>query len=137
MEFIVPQFIEKETKIIGPLSFRQLIFIGISVAICVFLWFFVLNFFVFIFLSVIILGIGASLALLKINKTSLPVYIKNYFVFIFGSKIYLWQKPAKNKKLSASPKIAKTKIPLDKKISVSLSQKSKMQNLFTEINTAK
>ncbi len=95
MEFTVPQFIEEDTKIIGPLNFKQIMFIGAAVLICVFIYFSIDNFFIFIFLSIIVLTIGVSLALLKVNKTKLPIYIKDFFLFNTKTKLYLWRKESK------------------------------------------
>ena len=91
MQFTIPQFIEKEPKIIGPFTFKQFIFIGIAVAICIFLYFTV-PMFVFVVSAIILLGGGFSLALLKVERTPLPTIIKNSFLFLFKPKLYLWKK---------------------------------------------
>lgn len=136
MEFTVPQFIEEESKIIGPLSFRQSAFIGVSVAVCIVVYFSVSNFFIFLLLSAISLGIGASLALLKINRTNLPVHIKNYFIFMTGKKVYLWQKEERREENKISKKSIKKKE--DKKnISIPLTRKSNIQNLSVKIGSKK
>ena len=72
MEFTVPQFIEKEPKIVGPFTFKQFIFIGIAGGLSIFL-FFAVSFFIFIILAIILLGGAFSLAFLKIERISLPV----------------------------------------------------------------
>ena len=91
MEFTVPQFIEKEPKIVGPFTFKQFIFIGIAGGLSTFL-FFAVSFFIFIILAIILLGGAFSLAFLKIERISLPVFIKNFLIFITKPKIYLWKK---------------------------------------------
>jgi len=91
MEFTVPQFIEREAKIVGPFTFKQFIFIGTAGGICVLL-FFVVPFSVFIILAIVLLGGAFALALLKVQRTSLPVFIKNFFIFLFKPRIYLWKK---------------------------------------------
>lgn len=94
MQFTVPQFIEHEAKIIGPLTFKQFIFIGAAGAICFVLYFSIakINFFLFLVLSLFILGLGAALALLKIGGRDLPTILGNFLRFSFGSKIYIWKK---------------------------------------------
>ena len=91
MEFTVPQFIEKEAKIVGPFTFKQFIFIGTAGGACLLL-FFVLPLFVFVIVAIVLLGSAFALAFLKIEKTSLPVYIKNFFIFLLKPRVYLWKK---------------------------------------------
>ncbi|MDD5606759.1 MAG: PrgI family protein [Candidatus Pacebacteria bacterium] len=93
MEFTVPQFIEQETKIVGPLSFKQFAYLLMAGGISVFLYFTV-PFGLFIFLSIIVFGIGFSLAILKIKGTPLPTLLKNLFVFLGRPKVYFWKKKA-------------------------------------------
>lgn len=94
MRFTVPQFIEQEGKIIGPLTLRQFAFVGVAAAICFILYFTIgkISFFLFLLLSTAIIGTGASLAFLKVNNQSLPKILINFFRFTIGSKIYIWQK---------------------------------------------
>ena len=94
MRFAVPQFIEYETKLIGPLSFRQFVFVAVAAVICVALYFLTkgVGFFFFLILAVIVLGIGASLAFLKINGQGLPTVLLNFFRFSLGSRFYIWKK---------------------------------------------
>lgn len=92
MDFIVPQFIEREPKIVGPFNFKQSIFLGVAGATCLFLYFFIKNFILFIIIAFLI-AIGALLlTFLKFGGNSLPDILKNFFIFFSRSKIYLWQK---------------------------------------------
>ena len=108
MRFTVPQFIEHEAKIIGPLTFKQLTYVGSAV---------VIGFILYhqlpgpVFLPVaIILALGSSaLAFLKINGLPLPIILTNCFKFFLSSKVYLWQK---------------TKIKTQRKINVEIFEKS-------------
>lgn len=94
MKFTVPQFIERETPIVGPLTLRQFIFIAIGGGICFFLYFIFAksNFFLFIVLSVITLGTFFAFAFLQIGGKSLPTVLVNALKFTFGPKKYLWRK---------------------------------------------
>ena len=91
MEFTVPQFIERAPRIVGPLTFKQFVFIGIAGGICLFLYFTV-SFVTFIIAAIFIMGGALALAFFKIEKTALPIVIKNFFFFLFKSKIYLWKR---------------------------------------------
>lgn len=94
MQFTVPQFIEHEAKIIGPLTFKQFVFIGAAGTVCLFLYFSVAktNFFLFLVLSIFIFGIGTTLAFLKIGGRGLPTILVSFLRFSLGPKIYLWKK---------------------------------------------
>ncbi len=135
MQFTVPQFIEEETKIVGPLSIRQVIFIGVAFGFCVIFYFTIENSFIFFILCAIFLGSGSSLALLKINKTPLPVYIKNLFFFTLKPKMYLWQR--REEKEEPEPRKKKTPIETNtkkEKPSVDLIKKrSRLQELSDQI----
>lgn len=91
MDFTVPQFIDKEAKIVGPLTFKQFIIVLVPAGFCLFLYF-VLPFSVFIAATIFFVGLGLALAFLKINGATLPVFIKNAMLYLFGSKVYLWKK---------------------------------------------
>jgi len=93
MEFTTPQFIEREPKIAGPFTFKQLAFVGTAAIIFIFI------FFVFkppVILSIVIAlilgGASFTLAFYKVGRSSLPDVMKNIFFFSFKPRIYLWQK---------------------------------------------
>ena len=104
---MVPKFIEEEGKIIGPLTFKQFLYILGAVGICVPLWF-LLPILLFLSLAIIILGGALFLVFWKIDNYSIPELAKNFFFFSLSSKIYLW------KKKMMPPKIIKTKKPKKK-----------------------
>ena len=94
MRFTVPQFTEYETRVIGPLSFRQFIFIAVAGVVCVILFFTIgkNNLFLFLVLSIIVLGTGVSLAFLKIGGRGLPMVLANFARFSLGSRFYIWKR---------------------------------------------
>ena len=94
MRFTIPQFIEHEAKIIGPLTFKQFIFVGLAGA-AVFLLYFSLaktNFALFLFLGAIIMLLAVLLAFAKINGRTLPVILANIFRFLIAPRKYIWKK---------------------------------------------
>jgi len=91
MRFTVPQFIEHEAKIVGPLTFRQFSFVGIAAAIC-FILYYAVPFSVFL-ASCFILGGGAvALAFLKIGGRSLSTVFGNFLKFTISTRIFIWRK---------------------------------------------
>jgi len=132
MRFTVPQFIEMEAKIVGPLTFRQFIFIGIAGAIC-FVLYFTFPFSLFL-LATIVLGSGAvAFAFLKIGGRGLPTILGNFLKFSLAPKIYLWGKkevPTEVfKKEMAKAEEKKEELPLK------IAEKSRLKKLRTQIET--
>jgi len=94
MRFTVPQFIEHEAKIIGPLTFKQFVFVGVAGAFC-FIFYFLFgktNFSIFLTLSIIVLSVGAGLAFLKVNGRGLPTILAHFFRFTIGPRFYIWKR---------------------------------------------
>ncbi len=91
MRFTIPQFIEHEAKIIGPLTFKQFVFVGIAAAIC-FVLYFSVSFEIFILGCIVLGGISIAFAFLKIEGIPLPQVFANFLKFSFTPKKYLWEK---------------------------------------------
>jgi len=137
MEFTVPKFIEQEARIVGSLTFKQFIFVGIAGGISLFIYF-ILPFFLFIIVAIILLGSALALAFFKIGKISLPEFIANFFIFIFKPRIYLW------KKKTSPPKfLTRMKEPIpglrepEKEVKLKISKGSRLDELFMRIETNK
>jgi hypothetical protein len=94
MRFQVPQFLEVEDKIFGPLTFKQFVYIGGSAGIIVVLFSF-LPTFLALLLSMPVLAFGAALAFYKINEKPFISVLEAFFKFQTSSKLYLWQKEEK------------------------------------------
>ena len=137
MEFTIPQFIEKESKIVGPLTFRQFLFIGAAAGITIFLYF-TLPFFFFVIGGVIIIGASLALAFAKIEKTSLPKYISNLFLFMFKPKVYLWDKKTGAPRYLRQDKKEVKKLTDkkdEKEPALKVSRGSQLGDLFTKLET--
>ena len=90
-QFIVPKFIENEPKIVGPLTFKQFVFVGIAAGVSFLLFLTIpLPFSILTILIVILIGVG--LAFGKINEKPLPEILKSFFVFSVSPKMYFWKK---------------------------------------------
>lgn len=97
MQFQVPQFIETEDTIVGPLTIRQFIYLC-AAGIATFLLYFVLDFWLWAGLAVVIMGSGLALALVKINGQSLTKILVSVFRFYWNAQQYTWQ-PNQNQQL--------------------------------------
>ena len=90
MQFQVPQFIETEDKIVGPLSLRQFIYAAVGVGICAML-FFVLQLWLWVILAAIIMGVTISLAFVKIGGRPFINVVLSAFSFYWNPQTYVWQ----------------------------------------------
>ena len=90
MRFQVPQFIEHEAKVIGPLTFRQFIYIGVPGAIAFFLYF-VAPFFIFVVASVFLGALGLMFAFIKIGGRSIPTILVEFSCFGISPIKYIGQ----------------------------------------------
>ena len=89
MQYQVPQFIDVEDKIVGPLSLRQ--FLYISGAIClIMILYFVLTLWLWIVLAILIGGGAAALALVKVNGRPLTRLALSALQFYWQPQTYVW-----------------------------------------------
>ena len=134
MEFSVPQFIEMETKIVGPLTWRQFIFVGGACVAIFFLYFFMKNIFViFIIVSAVLLISSLGLAFLKIGGHPLPTVLFNFVVYSLSSKIYIWRKESIMKTfVYKKEKIKMKKKEVERGPSLRVADKSLLKDLSTQ-----
>lgn len=94
MQFQVPQFIEVEDKIFGPLTFKQFIYIfgGLGGSYIIYR---VLPLIIAAPLIALVAGLGAGLAFLQFNGRPLIVALENAFYFLMHGKLYLWNNARK------------------------------------------
>ena len=136
MRFSVPQFIEHETKIVGPLTFRQFIFIGGTGSIC-FVLYFLLPFSLFLMISVLLVGSGFALAFLKVNGKPLPLVLLSFLRFSLESKIYIWHKKEQPTVIQKK-EVKRSSVKKEEKkegLPLKIAEKSRLKKLHTEIET--
>lgn len=94
MQYQTPQFIEREAKIIGPLTFKHAAYLGVPLAVNFALWFLIAAdyFIVFIFIAVLLQGAGAALAFGKVEGKTIPEVMMNVLFFLSKPKTYVWQR---------------------------------------------
>ena len=90
MEYQVPQFIEVEDKIVGPLTLRQFIYIAGAVGICI-VFFVSLSFVIAFLLSAPVVALAASLAFYKVNGKPFIEVLEAGFNYYTGAKLFLWK----------------------------------------------
>jgi hypothetical protein len=90
MQFQVPQFIDVEDKIIGPLTLKQFGYLAAAGGLSFFLFFTVSTWLWFI-LSAVIVGVGVGFAFIKINGRPLVRIALSAFSFYWKPQTYVWQ----------------------------------------------
>ena len=91
MQYQVPQFVEVEDKIFGPLTGTQFIYVVGGVGFAVMMWL-ILPFWLAIILGAPVAGLGLALAFYKINDRPLIVFIEAGVNYLLKSKLYVWKK---------------------------------------------
>jgi len=94
----VPQFINLESKIVGPLTLRQFLFIG-GGGVLIFLLNYVLQTWLWILVSIFIALFSIALAFVKINEQPFNKIIINALKFYINPRLYTWKRPQKNKQI--------------------------------------
>jgi len=91
MQFNVPQFIDVEDKILGPLTLKQfLLFLGGGVVI-LFLWYLLKIWMVIIIALPLMLFLVATV-FVKINGRPFFSFLTSWISFVFNPKVYIWKR---------------------------------------------
>lgn len=103
-QFQVPQFIETEPKIVGPLTIKQFGYIGVAGMLSFFL-FFAVRMEIWVALTVLMGLIACTFAFLKYNGRPFEVMFVNAALYIWRPKMYLWQRKDAVAQLPSAPKM--------------------------------
>ena len=90
MEYQVPQFIEVEDKLIGPLTFKQFIYVAGGAGLTVVFFSFLPVIFALL-LSGLAVGLAGALAFYKVNGKSFIEMLEAGFNYYTGAKFFLWK----------------------------------------------
>lgn len=133
MQFKVPQFIEHEAKIFGPLTFKQFIVVG-SAGVISLIFFFIFrdNFFLWIVISAIIIGISLSLVFMQVQGIPLITIIGKSIGFFMNSKRYIWKKKSFATKFTTKKEKEKDVLKI-KETPLKTAEGSKLKKLWSEI----
>lgn len=93
-QFLVPQFIDVEPKILGPLTLRQFIIVVVGIVLAVLCYKFAdTSLFVveFLFIAVFVI----LFAFIKVNGQPFHYFVLNILAVMIGSNIRIWAKDPK------------------------------------------
>lgn len=115
MQFVVPQFIDVEDKILGPLTVRQFLLL-LAWGIVGFLSFKIMSFFTFIFFAIFWSGFIFLLAFIKINGRPFHYFILSILQTERMPKLRIWHKEDTEYEFRfAAAKALKPKTPIAQK----------------------
>ena len=105
MKYQVPQFIEIEDKIFGPLTFKQFIYLigGAGFTVIMFQLF---PFFLAFIVSAPVVILALTLSFYKVNNKPFILTLEAAVRYFFGGKLYIWKKEQDIKKQKKTSEIA-------------------------------
>ena len=122
MQFQVPQFIEIEDKIFGPLTLKQFLYLAGGAGACIALFIYIPFKIIAILLIIPVAAFSLALTFYKINNRPFVDVVQSYFYYSLGDKLYLWKKAEKKpisqladqlqkaKSLVSVPKMSESKL---------------------------
>ncbi|OIO51387.1 hypothetical protein COY93_02900 [Candidatus Uhrbacteria bacterium CG_4_10_14_0_8_um_filter_58_22] len=133
MRFTVPQFIDVEDKIFGPLTTRQFL-IMLVVAGVLFIVFKLADFALFVFLAVVMIVFGGVLAFLRVNGQPFHYFLLNLIQTFSKPCLRIWDKTLTDSELkeivSAPPAAPPPKRLVKERVST-----AKLSELTLVVNT--
>ncbi len=95
MKFQVPQFIDMDDKIFGPLSFKEFAYIAGACGLAYILYRFIPSTFVAFLFMAPVLTFGGLLAFYRPNNKPFIEMVQSALIYAFGNKLYIWKKEKK------------------------------------------
>lgn len=108
-QFQVPQFIEVEDKIFGPLTTKQFFYLVGGGGLAFIFWY-IVEFWLFIILASPIIALSVSMAFVKINGQPFINVLANLLGYTTKPKMFLWKK--REKRLTSKDIFPERHIPL-------------------------
>ena len=131
-QFVVPQFIDVEDKIFGPITVRQFLII-LTAAGIIFLTFRFADIQLFILVLILVGGSALVLAFVKINGQSFHYVILNIIQTLRRPSVRIWRKSYTKEELDYLRKVAivRAEVALGKKPA----RREKIRDLALLVNT--
>jgi hypothetical protein len=109
-QFVVPQFIDIENRIFGPVTVRQFIIMLVA-ALFIFISYKISDFTLFVVESIIIVLVFGLFAFFKVNGQPLHYFMLNFTSTLTKPKLRIWRKKIPKGKIEAKipEKVAEVK----------------------------
>lgn len=131
MQFRVPQFIDMEDKVVGPLTFKQFGYILGAAGFSFLIWTFMPIKIIAMILILAVSGLFLALAFIKINNRPFGDILESAFSYYTGGKVYIWKQPTQEsiKNTAESDSIKKIVEDTTKEIAISRANKGSLHEL--------
>ena len=135
MQYAVPQFVEVEDKVIGPLTVRQFLIIlaggGLSL-----LAYKLADTTLFVLLAIVFMGCAAALAFVKLNGQPLHRYGMNAYRYLTRPKILVWAHDPELARAKATEKVKPSRSKIEEAVlEKGYIPKSKLVELASVLDT--
>lgn len=131
MQYQVPQFIDIEDRIIGPLTLKQFIYLAFAAALLFAFWF-LFKFYIWIIVALPVTALALAFAFLKINDRPFVYFFLAAIFYFIKPKLYIFgevrKETQKEIKTETMPK------PLETPESVKVTR-SKLKELALSLDT--
>lgn len=128
MRFQVPQFIEVEDRIFGPLTIKQFVYLAGGAGLAFIIWR-LLPSFLAVVIDLPIIGFALALAFYKVNNKPFIYIVEAAFKYVFTNKLYIWRK-SDTKPVMTNPEVEADKQAMEyAKIMVPKISDSKLKDL--------
>jgi len=137
MNFTIPQFIEMESKVVGPLTFKQFAFVAAGGTLSFVLYFSLgkASMPLALALIAVVMGVACALAFVKVDGIGLITVLQHYALFLMSPQAFLWQSfEAPNQLVISQEKIVLRKAPAAIEIKTT-TQKSNLQKIIDYLET--
>ncbi|HEC93820.1 MAG TPA: PrgI family protein [Candidatus Kaiserbacteria bacterium] len=129
MKYQVPQFVDVESKIIGPLTLKQFIYVAGGIGACFLLLHF-LPFLIAILLCIPVAGFAGALAFYKVNGKPFERIIEAAVTYYSSSRFFIWKK----EQVPVKPKMVSTAQPTEGPKNTVRLTRGKLHNLARSLD---
>jgi len=106
VNFQVPQFIEVEDKVVGPLTFKQFIYLAGGAGLA-FVFYAMLGWYLGMVPIILVLAFSFALAFYKINDRPFIYMAEAYIRYLASNKLYIWKKDLNKQAVKKSAELDK------------------------------
>ncbi len=134
MQYQVPQFIDIEDRIIGPLTLKQFMYLAGAAAVMLISWF-LFTFWFWFLTSIPVVAFALALAFFKVNGRPFIFFIFSFFAYIFRPRLYVWtqkrEQASKPETQITAPVAEEKPVPQEEKVS-----RSRLRELALNLDIA-
>lgn len=133
-QFVVPQFIDVEDKIVGPITTRQFVIV-LAGGLLSFIFYKLLTFGFYIFMQIIVFALVATLGFVKVNGQPFHLFLLNVIQTLKRPALRLWNKEVELEVLKARQSAGEEPPPPPKPAKKEFTTGSKLSELSLIVNT--